>query len=790
MLSHYIKVSFRELLKYRTQSVVSIIGLAIGFTAFILGGYWLWWETHFDNFHPEADRLYCLTTEGLVKRANGTNSDLDQLHVDDRKELFQLLPEIEASCSFNHLSFTLKQKDETISLHGMESDHSFFDLFWANFIAGTYKGKAPDGSNVILTERTARKLFGTTDCVGKEVALDEDLRPVVAGVIRNYPDNTDLLFDFLLIRTPRPNHVKRMTTYIRLQKNVSITQVHTKLARYKSHADKKWKIHLLTAPEVHLRCHSELTDRIRNIHILALAGAMAFLSALINLLVLFIGQQQRKQQKNRTYLCVGASTKSMMLKGCTELVLPLLIAFLIAFCLIESIYPYYESYTTWNRYGIYEDVSRHLSRVSLFGNMISIAGASILAFLLVCYYPIRGLLEHKIQKPVLFKRSLIVVQIFIGSLFFITSLGLFRQLHFILSKDKGIDYSQVIQVDLGFSTAYQTDLSVLKPEMANHPYVKGVTFTCGNAPVFTEQGDWYGSFYTHFCFDPAEPDPNRSDPVLVADKDFFSFFGLQLQSGSWLTDASAYGFLANETCLQTLGYADLFERSVYNPENKQASPLKVCGVIHDYMYAPMQYPVLPLFFTTFDNPMVKGFEPAYLFYIRYAPGHKKEVLEHLREVTSHIQNDNINRNKIFTELSDLVDTFNRPEKVIFTIFSILSLVCILISTFGIYSLVSLSTEQRRKEIAIRKVNGATFYHILQLFFREYFLLVTLGNAFALPVGYLLAKRWLETYANHTTLPAWLFLLVFVITSGIVLLSIFRQVKRAAASNPAETIKTE
>lgn len=166
------------------------------------------------------------------------------------------------------------------------------------------------------------------------------------------------------------------------------------------------------------------------------------------------------------------------------------------------------------------------------------------------------------------------------------------------------------------------------------------------------------------------------------------------------------------------------------------------------------------------------------------------MLEHLHEITSHIQNDNVNRSKMFTELSDLIDQFNRPEKVIFTIFSILSLVCILISTFGIYSLVSLATEQRRKEIAIRKVNGATFYHILQLFFREYFILVTLGNVFALPVGYLVIKRWLETYANHTTLPAGLFLLVFLITCGIVLLSIFRQVKRAAATNPAEVIKTE
>ena len=678
----------------------------------------------------------------------------------------------------------------------MESEQSFFDLFRTDFIEGTHQGVIPDGSSVILTERTAHKLFGTTNCIGKEVVLDNNLRPSVVGIIRNYPDNTDLLFDFLLIRTPQPNHVKRMTTYVRLQKNANVANVRNKLAHYKSHAEdtwdreqvKNWKINLLTASEVHLRCHPELTDRIRNIHILALAGTMAFLSALINLLVLFISQQQRKQQKNRTYLCIGASTTSMITKSFIELALPLIIAFLISFCLIESIYPYYESYTTWHRYGIYENVSRHLSRTSLLGNTLSLAGICILAFLFICYYPIRNLLEHKIQKPALFKQGLIIVQIFIGSLFFITSIGLFRQLHFILSKDKGIDYERVIQVDLGYDTSFQTDLSVLKPEMANHPYVEEVTYTCGNAPIFTEQGDWYGSFYSYFCFDPNEAEPNSYSPVIVADKDFFSFFKLQLKAGSWPTDATPYSYMVNETCLQTLGYTDLLERPIYI--KGQASQARVCGVIKDYLYAPMQYPILPLFFTTYENPMVKDFERPYLIYVRYAKGHKKEVLEHLHEITSHIQNDNVNRSKMFTELSDLIDRFNRPEKVIFTIFSILSLVCILISTFGIYSLVSLATEQRRKEIAIRKVNGATFYHILQLFFREYFILVTLGNVFALPVGYLVIKRWLETYANHTTLPAGLFLLVFLITCGIVLLSIFRQVKRAAATNPAEVIKTE
>lgn len=797
MLQHYIKTTIREFSKYKTQSIISIVGLAIGFTACVLGSYWLWWETHFDNFHPEAGRLYCLTTEGLVKRANSTNADLNQIHINDRVGVFKLLPEIEAACSFSPASYTLKRENESITIHGIESDATFFNLFHADFIAGTYKGLVPDGTSIILNETTARKLFGTTDCIGKEVVLDDHVRPTVAGVIRDYPDNTDLIFQFLQFQTARPNQVQRLTTYVRLHPEANISAVRAKLAKYKSQATNRqnklqnWTIHILSAAEVHLNCHPELTDRIRNIHILALAGVMAFLSALINLLVLFIGQQQRKQQKNRTYFCLGASFKSMLLKGFTELGIPMILAFLVAICLIEIIFPYYESYTAWNRYGIYENVSRRLSRSSLFGSTASIAISSIVLFFLACYYPIRSLLAQKIQKPVLFKHGLIVVQIFISSLFFVTSLVLFKQLYYILSKDKGIQYEQIIQVDLGYDTAFQTDLRVLKPEIANHPYVESVTYTCGYMPVFTEQGDWYGSFETHFPFNPedSETDATRTDRVVVVDKDFFSCFGIQLQAGEYPTEKNSSGILVNETAYRQLGYNDLFSRSVYNPEEKQKTSFHVCGMVNDYLYAPMQYPILPLFFAFEDNPLANN-TPAYLYYVRYISGHKKEVLDHLRKVTLHIQNDNINRDKVLTELSTVVDTFNRPEKVIFTIFSILALLCILISTFGIYSLVSLSAEQRRKEIAIRKVNGATLFHILQLFFREYLLLVTLGNAFALPVGYLLMKRWLETYANHTDLSAWLFVLVFFITSCIVVLSIFRQVQNASRTNPAEVVKSE
>ncbi len=107
MIRHYLKVTLRESVKYKTQSVISIIGLAIGFTAFVLGGYWLWWETHFDNFHPDSDRLYCLTTTGLVKKATGADADLDQLHINDLAELKKLLPEIKDVCTFAESYITI-----------------------------------------------------------------------------------------------------------------------------------------------------------------------------------------------------------------------------------------------------------------------------------------------------------------------------------------------------------------------------------------------------------------------------------------------------------------------------------------------------------------------------------------------------------------------------------------------------------------------------------------------------------------------------------------------------------
>ena len=143
-----------------------------------------------------------------------------------------------------------------------------------------------------------------------------------------------------------------------------------------------------------------------------------------------------------------------------------------------------------------------------------------------------------------------------------------------------------------------------------------------------------------------------------------------------------------------------------------------------------------------------------------------------------------------TELSDLVDKFNRPEKVIFSIFSIIAIVCILISTFGIYSLVSLSAQQRKKEIAIRKVNGATIGSILQMFIKEYFVLLLVAALIAFPASYGMMRVWIESYVRQTSTPFWIYIVLFAGIGIIIVISIFWRVWNAAKQNPAEVVKTE
>jgi len=182
MLFHYLKIAFRGLFRYKWQNIVCIAGLTIGFSAFVLGGYWWYWENHFDDFHPNARYTYGITTTGIGKVSDGSPMELDQLHRDDANWMLENIPEIEKYCSTNRSRLSYIKNGKEVNVIGLSVDSTFFSMFYSEFIDGSYKNVPYDDSCIVLTERAAMKHFGKTDCTGE---LFPGGNRKVVGVIRD-----------------------------------------------------------------------------------------------------------------------------------------------------------------------------------------------------------------------------------------------------------------------------------------------------------------------------------------------------------------------------------------------------------------------------------------------------------------------------------------------------------------------------------------------------------------------------------------------------------------------------
>ncbi|NDW13577.1 ABC transporter permease [Bacteroides sp. 214] len=791
MILHYLKIAFRNLLKYKTQSTISVIGLAIGFTAFVLGSYWYYWEHTFDTFHPDWKHTYMITTSGISKTADGKDLELSQLHEEVRSH-FATFPEIEQMCATSEISYRSDGKEK--SWMGLRADSAFFSMFQATFKEGSIRGNAYNGKSVLLTEKTARFIFGDSLCTDKRFQVNEHRSFHIAGVIRDYPQNTNFKFDYIVLGEAKKNNQGRNTVYVRVNPHADINLLRQKIESYR--LDKvatpyskpaEWRFHLRSLPEVHFCCNQHLSARFRNINILAFAGLLAFVSALMNLLVLFIGQQQRKLGTNLTFRLLGASLRGLTGKKLIELLLPLLFAFLLALALIELIFPYYQQYTRIENDGFFTGINHSLEREDIFLASVVIAALSVVVFLVVSLFPILVLLKQKKGHVAsrFFRNGLITGQIFIGSLLLITSLCIYGQFSFMSNTDKGIKTENIWQIDLGFSAANSKDCRPFKEALQNNPYIEDVTGLV--MPVLSQQGgDNYCTFISHLMIEGRDMEENSKDYLVIVDPNFLSFFGLQMKEGEWITNLGTYDYVVNETGARMLGEGGQVGRRINkHPDNPMSN--SICGVMKDFYYSPMQYPIDKLFFAIMDEVKYYYSRQQY-FYIKVQPQNKEKALAFARSLYKEYEKEDIDPSKQFIYLPDLVEEFSRDEKTMSSIFTLLALICILISSFGIYSLVSLSAEQRKKEIAIRKVNGAVFRDILQLFLRSYLWQLVVGNALALSLGYVFVQHWLETYAYRVNIHAGYYVAVFVVTGLLVVLSVAVQVRRAAAQNPAESIK--
>ncbi|MCD8261163.1 MAG: hypothetical protein LUD15_06465 [Bacteroides sp.] len=379
------------------------------------------------------------------------------------------------------------------------------------------------------------------------------------------------------------------------------------------------------------------------------------------------------------------------------------------------------------------------------------------------------------------RRVLVALQVGIGSFFLIMSLGMLKQFRFMADTDKGMSAESIYQLRLGFYTTVEDECAAICEELKASAYVEEVTKVYSTLVLLSNGQFNAGDFF----YLSGREKGMESDNIMYVEENFLSFFGMKLKEGRWLKYDAQWQYVINEAGAVQLGISTVGEGIVSEGSYR---PQLLTGVLKNYHYAPFRFPVdkviIRLYHPEHDE---KNFHEKFI-YVKIAPWAEKEALDYIRMVYDRYEKGEIPPDKQIVSLSDMMDSFNEPEKKLFRVFSVLSLISVLISSFGIYTLVSFSAQQRRREIAIRKVNGAGFMDVFKLFTREYVWLALIGNALALPVSFLFLNNWLKEYVYRITPGIGLFLPVFCITSLIVAVSVALRMGEAAAANPAEATR--
>jgi ABC-type antimicrobial peptide transport system permease subunit len=272
-----------------------------------------------------------------------------------------------------------------------------------------------------------------------------------------------------------------------------------------------------------------------------------------------------------------------------------------------------------------------------------------------------------------------------------------------------------------------------------------------------------------------------------ADKEFFDFYSMQLLAGEWV-NAKTKVFHANimESTARKMGWTpeEAIGKQMYHT-NKKVTPITITGVLKDCAFTSPSNDIPDVVFT---NTLYSKYEWERCFVLfKFQPGTWEKCRQMIEEMQ---QNELPDRKLLLYNEEEVFNSYLKSEDTLSRILNLASLVCILISIFGIYSLITLTCEQRRKEIAIRKVNGAKISNILQMFFKEYMLLLTIASLVAFPASYAVMKQWLETYNRQTEIGAWVFITIFIGFAVVIIGSIGYRVWKAANENPAVVVKSE
>lgn len=800
MIKNYIKIAWRNIWKNKVFSAINIIGLSVGMAACIVIMLFVLYEKSFDNIHSK--NIYRLNEvqkfEGMAASQKVALSMFPM-----GPTLKNEFPEIKNFTRVRRQSkfqLTFQQK-KVFMPQVFFVDSTFLKMFDFKLVRGDRETALLKPHSVVLTEQTAKTIFGNEDPIGKTITHygSDTTSYTVTGVLANVPKNShlqfDCLFSFNTIFTPKMFNNwggNWLCTYLELAPGTDVKALEKKFPGYQQKYMRKdnWKffeLFLLSLKEVHENSadvgldtvnYQKFDKKITNLF--AVIALIVMVIACINFINLSTARSAERAKEVGVRKSIGARRAQLSIQFLSETVMLSLIALIFAIVLVIAALPYINNLSQ-------RDIS--LPLMNNWGLGALIFSSAIFIGILSGIYPsvflssfqpvkvLKGTVETGKNKASL-RNILVVGQFTSAIILIIATIFVIRQLKFMQKQDPGFSRDQVVTIPLN-NTVTPEKFDLLKQELLASSMVQGVTGAQDRLGSHMDQSG------VEFKIGNS-PLRELTSTRLIVDHDYLNFYKIKLVAGSNFSAEKSGNnreYIINESLAKELlkGHRNVPMTSLIGQQFGFDSLGVITGIAKDFNFNSLQYKIETMFIFNSKDDGYSNMS------VRINGVRANEALAFIKSTWMDSFPDFPFE---YQFLDDHFAEVYRVDSQVSKVVSILAGLIIIISCLGLFGLASYSAEKRIKEIGVRKVLGASVQNIVLLLSSHFIRLVLLANIIAWPVAFYIMNKWLQNFAYRINIDWW----IFAIAGGLSIIIAFATVSfqsiKAATANPVKSLRSE
>ncbi|MTI31228.1 ABC transporter permease [Xanthovirga aplysinae] len=796
MLKNYLKIAFRNLIKNKFYTFINVMGLAVGMCCCLLIFFWVQGELSFDLHHTKIDRLYRLSGDVALGNSSWNSADIPFPITDAIKEE---IPEVEEVVRLQKKPNTILEFEASSFKveNAAYADSSLFDVFTIPLIQGNPETALTTPGSMVIDEELAGKIFGRENPIGKMLKADQGKTFMVSGVFKKIPENSHFHFDAFFALSGLGEQLNThwlyfaYNSYVVLRKGTNAEVLEKKMLDIsKNHLTSVWaqlgqswddmvksgnKIEFSLQPVRDIHLYSDLmgepNGNILNVYIFSAIAILILLIACINFINLSTARSSKRAKEVGVRKVLGALRPQLIRQFLAEAFLLTLLAMIVAIPLLEISLPIFNDLASkqinpeyWDNLGLW------VILITIFLLTAALSG-SFPAFYLSSLDPsivLKGNLGKEIKKGNL-RNGLVILQFAVSIFLIAGSIVIYNQLDFLKNTNPGFNKDQLIVLNDTQLLGSQTE--TFKQELLKKSVFKSATISSSFPTAPPKDKRDYNA-----------EDQNYGQSITMenwkVDYDYFETIGVQLKEGRFFSNkfpSDSSAVLINEAAAKKFGYPQPVGKNIISG----VGTFSIIGVVKDFNYQSMRNKVAPLVFFLGRSPENITF--------RFEPQQSALAIKTLKESWNKFATGKpFSYNFLDQQFNDLYQQEEQNGKIM----SVFSALAIFIACLGLFGLAAFTAEQRKKEIGVRKVLGASIKGIVMLLSKEFTKLLLMAFVIACPLAWWVMDDWLQGFAYRTSMSMGVFLLAGLISFVVAWITMSYHAIKAATNDPVNAIRYE